>query len=347
MSSVAPRAYAAVDRYLIVIAVLAIGFSFLCSILEAALLSLTPSYIARLRDEKPALHASLDRLKANIDRPLAAILTLNTIAHTVGATAVGARAATVFGEAWVGMVSAVMTLLILIFSEIIPKTLGATHWQRLAVMLPTVLRVMTAALLPFIWLSEQITRRLGGRDENAVDLRDEIKVLARVGQEKQVLDADETRTITNVLNLHEIPVSRAMTPRIVCQTVLLHMTVAEFEAAYGQALFTRFPVMDSGEQAFGYVHKVDMYQAERDATMKSMMHPIGRLEAQQDVEQAFTAMLDDNHHMRAVYDTHGSFVGLITLEDVIETLLGQEIVDETDRVDNLQSYACQRWLQRI
>ncbi|WP_311948827.1 CNNM domain-containing protein [Halomonas piscis] len=332
---------------LIIIAVFAIGFSFLCSVLEAVLLSITPSFIARQREDNPGLHASLEHLKANIDRPLAAILTLNTIAHTVGATAVGARAAAVFGESWVGAVSAVMTFLILVFSEIIPKTLGATHWKRLAVMLPPVLRVMTAVLLPFIWLSEQITRRLGGQEENTIDLRDEIKVLARVGQEKQVLDADETRTITNVLNLHEIPVSRAMTPRIVCQTVRPEMTVGEFEKEYGQTPFTRFPVMDEGEQAFGYVHKMDMYQADPDATMTSMMHPIGRLEAEQDVEQAFAAMLGDNHHMRAVYDAHGSFVGLITLEDVLETLLGQEIVDETDRVDNLQSYARQRWLQRI
>jgi CBS domain containing-hemolysin-like protein len=332
---------------LIFIAVLSIGFSFLCSILEAVLLSLTPSYIARLRDERPALHASLEHMKAHIDRPLAAILTLNTIAHTVGATAVGAQAAAIFGESSIGVVSAVMTLLILVFSEIIPKTIGATYWRRLAVMLPPVLRLMMAVLLPFIWLSEQITRRLGGSRENDVDLRDEIKVLARVGLEKDVLDADETRTITNVLNLHEIPVARAMTPRIVCQTVLPHMTVGEFEAEYGQTPFTRFPVMDGGEQAFGYVHKADMYQAAADEAMKTMMHPIGRLDASQNVEQAFAAMLDDHHHMRAVYDAHGSFVGLITLEDVIETLLGQEIVDETDRVDNLRSYARQRWLQRL
>lgn len=331
---------------LISIATLSIALSFLCSILEAALLSITPSHIAKLKEDNPKLHASLTKLKTDIDRPLAAILTLNTIAHTVGATAVGAQAAVVFGEASIALVSAVMTMLILVLSEIIPKTIGATYWRGLSPFLPRFLKPMILCLLPFIWMSEQITRRLG-KSEHDVDLRDEIKVLARVGLEENVLDADESRTIINVLNLHDIVVNNAMTPRTVCQTVLPNMTVEVFDEQYGKAPFTRFPVMDNGEQAFGYVHKSDMYHADDTKTMRELMHPIGSVDVSQNVEQVFTSMLKDHLHMRVVYDEHGTFVGLITLEDIIETILGRDIVDETDHVDNLRQYAKQRWLKRI
>jgi CBS domain containing-hemolysin-like protein len=331
---------------LVTIATLSIAFSFLCSILEAALLSITPSYIAKQKEDNPKLHASLTKLKNSIDRPLAAILTLNTIAHTVGATAVGAQAAVVFGEASIAIVSAVMTMLILILSEIIPKTIGATYWRGLSPFLPRLLKPMIVCLLPFIWMSEQITRRLG-KSEHDVDLRDEIKVLARVGLEEEVLDADESRTIINMLNLHDILVSKAMTPRTVCVTVLPNMTVAEFDEQYGKAPFTRFPVMDNGEQAFGYVHKADMYHADDVKTMRELMHPIGSVDVSHNVEQVFTSMLKDHLHMRVIYDEHGTFLGLITLEDIIETILGQDIVDETDNVANLRHYAKQQWIKRV
>ncbi|MEQ7871414.1 CNNM domain-containing protein [Chromohalobacter salexigens] len=327
-------------------AILSIGFSFLCSILEAALLSLTPSYIAQLKDTRPKLHASLSRLKSNIDRPLAAILTLNTIAHTVGATGVGAQVAVVFGDAHVAIASAVMTLAILVVSEIIPKTIGASYWRALAPLLPPILRVMIFVLTPFIWLSELITNRIG-KSEHDVDMRGEIKALARIGLDEKALDSDETRAIVNILNLHEIRVKSVMTPRTVCVSVTPDLSVAEFDAQYGKMQFTRFPVMDGGEQAIGYIHKADTYHAEDDQTMKSLMHPIEALHETDNVEHVFTAMLKDHGHMRVVYDEHGTWVGLITLEDVIETILGQDIVDETDNVENLRKYAKQRWVKRL
>ncbi|ATH76392.1 hemolysin [Vreelandella venusta] len=330
---------------LLITATLAIAVSFLCSILEAALLSITPSYIAKQKDHKPRLHTALVKLKGNIDRPLAAILTLNTIAHTVGATAVGAQAATVFGEASIAVVSAVMTLLILVLSEIIPKTIGATYWRNIAPLLPRLLNIMIVGLLPFIWMSELMTRRLG-KSEHDVDLRDEIKVLAKIGLEEKVLDADESRTIINTLNLHDIAVSQAMTPRTVCETVPPSMTVHEFDKKHGKSSFTRFPVMDGGELAFGYVHKSDMYHADDASTMRELMHPIGSVDVTSNVEQVFTSMLKDHLHMRVIYDEHGTFVGLITLEDIIETILGQDIVDETDSVTNLRHFAKQRWIKR-
>ncbi|WP_110684946.1 CNNM domain-containing protein [Salinicola aestuarinus] len=327
--------------------VLSIGFSFFCSVLEAALLSLTPSYIAQVQDTRPKLHDALNDLKSNIDRPLAAILTLNTIAHTVGATGVGAQVAVVFGDAHVAIASALMTFAILVFSEIIPKTIGATYWRTLAPMLPRVLRFMVWVLLPFIWLSEMITNRIAKSDENDVDMRGEIKALARIGLEKKALEADETRTITNILNLHEIPVKQVMTPRTVCETVPPDMTVSEFDEHYGRTQFTRFPVMDGAELAIGYVHKSETYHAENEQTLKVLMHPVSDVQETDSVEHVFTAMLKDHNHMRVVYDDHGSWVGVITMEDVLETILGQDIVDETDNVSNLRRYAKQRWLKRI
>lgn len=331
---------------LAVFAVLSIAVSFVCSLLEAALLSLTPSFIAQQQESRPRLHEKLYRLKNNIDQPLAAILTLNTVAHTVGATGVGAQVTVVFGEAYLGIASAIMTLLILVTSEIIPKTLGATYWRQLAPMLAPCLRTMVLILKPFIWLSELITNRIGS-DEHNVDMRGEIKALARIGLEEQALDADETRAITNILNLHDIRVDSVMTPRTVCVTVNPQMTVTDFDAKLGKLPFTRYPVMDGAEQAIGYIHKADTYHADDDATLKSLMHPINSVHGADDVESVFAMMLRDRHHLCVVYDDLGTWLGVITMEDVIETILGQDIVDETDNVSNLRKYAKQRWTKRL
>lgn len=331
---------------LVAFATLSIGVSFLCSLLEAALLSMTPSYVAQLRDTRPELHARLSRLKQNIDQPLAAILTLNTIAHTVGATGVGAQVTVVFGEAWLGAASAIMTLLILFVSEIIPKTIGATYWRPLSALMAPLLDGMVWSLKPFIWVSERITRRIG-TDAHDTDMRGEIKALAQIGLEEKALDADEARVITNILNLHDIRVKSVMTPRTVAVTVKPGMTVAEFDEALGRAPFTRFPVMDGGEQALGYVHKADTYHAEGSTTVKSLMHPVKSILADDHVEHVFTTMVLDRQHLCVVYDDLGTWVGLITLEDVIETILGQDIVDETDNVANLRKYARQRWTKKL
>lgn len=327
-------------------AIISIAVSFLCSILEAALLSLTPSYIAQQREAHPKLHERLSRLKRNIDRPLAAILTLNTVAHTVGATGVGAQVTVVFGEAYLGIASAVMTLLILIASEIVPKTLGATYWRQLSPFLAPCLDMMVWILRPFIWLSELITNRIGS-DAYDVDMRGEIKALASIGLEEKALDADETRVITNILNLHEIQVRDVMTPRTVCVTVNPQMSVTDFDKALSDSPFTRLPVMNFDEHALGYIHKADTYNADEETLLKTLMHPIRTVNAEHSVEQVFTMMLHDHQHMCVVYDELGNWLGLITMEDVIETILGQDIVDETDSVSNLRKYAKQRWVKRL
>ncbi|MGM0985360.1 MAG: CNNM domain-containing protein [Pseudomonadota bacterium] len=331
---------------LVAFATLSIGVSFLCSLLEAALLSMTPSYVAQLKESRPKLHERLAHLKHNIDQPLAAILTLNTIAHTVGATGVGAQVTVVFGEAWLGIASAVMTLLILFLSEIIPKTIGATYWRQLSGLLAPTLNAMVWSLRPFLWLSERITKRIG-KDALDTDMRGEIKALAQIGQEEKALDPEETRVIVNILNLHDILVKNVMTPRTVSVIVTPGMTVDEFDKELGHSPFTRFPVMDGGEQALGYVHKADTYHAEGDADLKSLMHPVKTVSADDNVEQVFTMMVLDRQHLCVVYDDLGTWVGIISLEDIIETILGQDIVDETDNVANLRKYARQRWTKTL
>ncbi|QEM83186.1 CNNM domain-containing protein [Halomonas binhaiensis] len=326
-------------------ATISIGVSFLCSVLEAALLSLTPSYIAQLKDSNERLHRRLAALKQDIDRPLSAILTLNTIAHTGGATGVGAQVTVVFGEAWLGIASAVMTLLILVLSEIIPKTIGAAYWRQLSHWLPAFLVPMVWILRPFIWLSELITRRIT-HSANDTDMRGEIKALASIGLDEQALDRDEARTIINILNLHEIKVSSVMTPRTVCATVRPSMTVAEFDQELSRSPFTRFPVMDGGEQSLGYVHKADTYHADDQATMKDVMHAAPSISANDSVEGIFIMMQRERQHLAVVYDDLGTWVGIVTMEDVFETILGQDIVDETDNITNMRKYAKQRWTQR-
>lgn len=331
---------------LAVFAFIAIGVSFLCSVLEASLLSITPSFVAQLREDRPALHRSLGELKEKIDRPLAAILTLNTIAHTVGATGVGAQVAVVFGDAWIGVASAVMTLLILVVSEIIPKTIGASYWRQLAPMLPAVLNTMVWLLAPFIWLSERITGRIGAGEEE-VDLRAEIKALSRIGLEKEALDADEARVITNILNLHEIQVRSVMTPRNVSVSVAPDMTVATFMEEMAQSQFTRYPVMTADEKALGYVHKADLWNADPQLTLDAFKHPVDIVNTDDNVERTFSRMLHSRNHLCVVYDDMGVWQGVITMEDVIETVLGQEIVDETDNVADLRKYARQRWTRHL
>lgn len=332
--------------WLIVFAAISIGFSFVCSVLEAALLSITPSFIAGLREKSPMLYQSLRAFKDDIDKPLSAILTLNTVAHTVGATGVGAQVAVVFGEAWLGAASGIMTLAILILSEIIPKTIGAKYWRSLAPMLPPVLKVTMVLLAPFVWLSKLITSRIGG-NEHDVDVRAEIRALADMGKDQLALEDDEHKVIQNILRLHDVKVGAIMTPRTVCRTVLPEMTVAQFLAQEKGQPFSRFPVMNQQGECSGYIHKSDLLDVPSEQTMKTLALDVSMISTRMSIEDLFHAMLNQRQHMAVVYDEHGTWVGLITLEDILETILGREIMDETDNVADLRLYARQRWSRKL
>ncbi len=216
----------------------AIGVSFICSVLEAVLLSISPSYIAQLRQQGHPAADSLAKLKTDIDRPLASILTLNTIAHTIGAATAGAQAAVVFGSEWLGVFSGVLTLGILVLSEIVPKTIGATYWRQLAPMAATTLRWMVWALTPFVWFSEQITKRLA-RGHEAPKMRDELSAMAILARESGEFAEGESKMLNNLLGIQDVPVTQVMTPRPVVFRVDAEMTINEFLEKHKETPFSR------------------------------------------------------------------------------------------------------------
>ncbi|MGI0153593.1 CNNM domain-containing protein [Pseudidiomarina sp. WS423] len=330
---------------LILFAFIAVGISFLCSILEAALLSITPSYVAQLKAEQPALHGKLQALKDNIDRPLAAILTLNTVAHTAGAAGVGAQVGVVFGDGYLAIASAVMTVLILVLSEILPKTIGAKFWRQLAPLLPGILNLMILILKPFIWLSDQVTKRIGGEED--VDVRSEIKALATLGEEQKIIDTDERRVISNILDLHTIRVRDVMTPRTVCESVRPDETVSDFLYRVKSMPYSRFPIIDADEVPHGIILRNEALESDTSQNIAELAREAEIVSEMVNVEKLMARLIQQRQHMALVYDEHGTWMGLVTLEDIIETILGQPIMDETDTVPSLRRYAQQRWGKRL
>ncbi len=331
---------------LIAFVVLSIAVSFICSILEAALLSITPSYIAQQKLSRPKLYEQLKVLKDKIDQPLAAILTLNTVAHTVGATGVGAQVTVVFGDGYLGIASAVMTILILVLSEIMPKTIGARYWPQLAPVLPFMLNGMIMLLKPFIWLSDQIMKLFGG-GHHEHDLRQEIKALTVLGRELNKLDEDEQRVIANILDLHDIKVRDIMTPRTVCETASPDESLDAFAERVKVGQFSRYPVLDKDEAPLGIAFRYDMLDITDQQTVADIMKPVKVISDKMSAEQLMTQLMHERQHMCLVYDEYGSWLGLVTMEDVIETIIGQPIMDETDDIPNMRRFAKRRWEHKL
>uniref|UniRef100_A0A486XQK6 Magnesium and cobalt efflux protein CorC n=1 Tax=Rheinheimera sp. BAL341 TaxID=1708203 RepID=A0A486XQK6_9GAMM len=331
---------------LIAFAVLSIAVSFICSILEAALLSITPSYIAQQKLARPKLYEQLKVLKDKIDQPLAAILTLNTVAHTVGATGVGAQVTVVYGDGYLGIASAVMTILILVLSEIVPKTIGARYWPQLTPLLPFMLNSMITLLKPFIWLSDQIMKLFGG-GHHEHDLRQEIKALTVLGRELNKLDEDEQRVIANILDLHDIKVRDIMTPRTVCETASPDESLETFVERVKVGQFSRYPVLDKDEAPLGIAFRYDMLDITDQQTVADIMKPVKVISDKMSAEQLMTQLMHERQHMCLVYDEYGSWLGLVTMEDVIETIIGQPIMDETDDIPNMRRFAKRRWEHKL
>lgn len=330
---------------LIVLVVLTVGTSFLCSMLEASLLSITPSYIARLEENEPKLYKKISSLKSHIDRPLAAILMLNTIANTAGASCIGAQVAVVFGSQYVALASAVMTVLILTCSEIIPKTIGATYWQKLVGLLCFSLSIMLFVLKPFLKLFELITTLITPKNGMKTDIREEIKALTKMGHTENFLDDDEYNMICNTLNLEDIKIKNLLTPRNVCATVLAGISIREFIETATRHSFSRYPVMKNEEEEvfLGYVHKSDMLGKDPTLPINDSIRPILEIASTSSVDYVFTEMLRTHNHIGVVYDELGTWLGIVTMEDVLETILGQEILDETDKVIDMRTYAKLIW----
>jgi CBS domain containing-hemolysin-like protein len=331
---------------LIIFAVLSVAVSFVCSILEATLLSMTPSYIATVQHENPKLAAKLGALKDNLDRPLAAILTLNTVAHTVGAAGVGAQVTAMYGSAYLGMASGIMTIVILIFSEIIPKTMGATYWRKLAPSCVKILNMMIICLKPFILMSELITRRIGQGHSDDIDMREEIIAMAHVAKDANEIDEDESRVIRNILDLHNVKIKDIMTPRNVVFTIDSSMTIADFDAVKAHIPFSRLPLYDK-EEFFGYFHKAEILSHDNSTKLTDIAKPLVVYLPNQNAEYVFNEMLRTRNHMVIIYDERGTWLGIVTMEDIIETILGREIVDESDTCIDMRKIAKAKWRRRL
>ena len=330
---------------------LALGISFLCSIMEAVLLSVTPSFVAAQQQEGTSIATQLRQLKDDVDRPLAAILSLNTIAHTLGAAGAGAQAAAIYGEAYVGIISAVLTLLILILSEIIPKTVGALYWRQLAPITTRILIPIIWSMWPLVKMSKGITRLLShGIDRGAVS-REEITALAELGAQQGVFEAEESRILRNLFRFRSLRVKDVMTPRTVVFALPESKRIQELLEEYSEFRFSRIPVYtENRDNVAGYVLKDQILlkaaQEKDDLTLGDLKRDILVVPDALPLPELFERLLDALEHIALVVDEYGGMAGIVTMEDVVETLLGMEIVDEVDSVKDMQELARQQWLRR-
>ncbi|MDX1421183.1 MAG: hemolysin family protein [Rubricoccaceae bacterium] len=334
---------------LVVYIALAIGVSFLCSIMEAVLLSVSPAYVGAMEAERPATAARLKGLKDDIDRPLAAILTLNTVAHTIGAAGAGAEAAAYFGNAYVGVFSAVLTLGILVLSEIIPKTLGAVYWRGLAPFVARMLGPLIWLLYPLVLLSQWLTKLIArGRKEGAVS-REEFAALAEIGAEEGVFEEQEARILHNLLRFNALTARDVMTPRTVL--VAFPETATVDAVLEEETPFSRLPIYDENrDRVTGYVLKDDVLAevaADRhDTTLHDLCREILTVPPSLPLPRLFDRLLERREHIALVVGEFGGTEGVVSMEDVMETLLGLEIVDEADRTEDMQVLARRRWAER-
>ena len=244
-----------------------------------------------------------------------------------------------------GIASAVMTLLILVLSEIIPKTIGARYWPVIAPFMPITLNSLIALLRPFIWLSDQIMKLFGGGGHEP-DIRQEIKALTVLGREQDKLDDDEQRVIGNILDLHDVRVKDIMTPRTVCEVARPDELLSSFIERVKVGQFSRYPVLDGNEVPMGMIFRHELLNIQWQKTVSDLMKPVEVVSEKLSVEALMSQLIHDRQHMRLVYNEYGVWLGLVTLEDVIEAVIGQPIMDETDDVPSMRRLARRRWQYR-
>ena len=330
---------------------LAIIVSFLCSIMEAVLLSTSLTYLS-VKEEKGSNSArEFIKLKKNIDRPLSAILSLNTIAHTVGAAGVGAQATRVFGEVYFGIISAILTFLILVFSEIIPKTIGARYWRKLALISGHVIRITIFITYPLVIIFPYITRLFSKRPNEPTISREEISILANIGTEEGVFGEKENKIIQNLIRLKSIKVSKIMTPRVVVTVADENMTLEDFLKNKEFLHFSRIPIYSENVEIItGYVFRQAVFEklAEDQVDLKliDIKRDIVVVPETKLLFGVWEILLEKKEHIALIVEEYGGVAGIVTMEDIIETLLGFEIVDETDTIIDMQQYARERWEKR-
>lgn len=337
---------------LIVYVLIALGFSFICSIAEAVILSVSQSYISLLEKENKPSGKLLNKLTSDINKPLSAILTLNTIAHTMGAAGAGAKAESLFGEAYLGVISAVLTLLILIVSEIIPKTLGATYWRSLAPITAYFLKYLILVLYPFVVMSQKLTSSFKEESPLKGLSRSELLAMTELSSQEGQLASQEAKFLQSLLAMHERKVKDAMTHRTVVFSVPESMTVDEFVQQHADVSFSRIPVYEDNEKEniTGYVLRTDILLAkannEQASALTKFSKPLITLLGDMPLSTTFNHFLESRVHMLLVIDEYGGLEGILTLEDLLESLLGVEIVDEQDTNASMKDLAKIMWKRR-
>lgn len=330
---------------------LALIISFICSIAEAVLLSTPVSYLRGKEQLGVKSAAKFIQLKIKIDKPLSAILTLNTIAHTVGAAGVGAEANKLFGAAYFGLVSAILTILILVLTEIIPKTIGATYWRGLSTISVYVINFMIIITYPLVIMSLYITNRISKNKSEKSTSIEEIAALANIGAAEGAFGEKENKIIQNLVKLQEIRVSEIMTPRVVVSVADENMTLDEFLKEKDLLRFSRIPVYsENDEHITGYVFRQAVFEKlAEDLTglkLKNIKREIVVIPETKPLIDVWEILLEKKEHIALVVDEFGGMGGVVTMEDIIETLLGFEIVDEKDTISDMQQYARERWKMR-
>ena len=329
---------------------LAIGVSFICSILEAVLLSITPSYVESKIGHNSKAGRSLKEVKDNLDQSISAILILNTFAHTMGAAGVGSQAIQIFGAQWESVIAVALTLAILYLSEIIPKTLGASYWRTLAIPAVRLISLLVKLVYPMVWLSGYVNRLFKKKNQDGVS-REEILAFASLGYKGGVLGKQENQLVENILALKTTTTEQILTPRSVVHAFDSTTTVTHALDHVMTERFTRIPVyVDTIDNILGFVINRNLLELERkgngNQTLSSFALPLHRVPEGLPVLHLINQFIDRKEHIFLVEDQYGQTVGIVTLEDGIETLLGREIVDETDFTDDMQELAKVRFRDR-
>jgi CBS domain containing-hemolysin-like protein len=330
---------------------IAIGVSFVCSVLEAVLLSVTPSYAENLLSERPRAGRRLGRVKEHLDESLSSILILNTFAHTMGAVGVGSQALQVFGQQWETLIAVLLTLVILYFSEIIPKTLGATFWRQLAIPCAFVISWLVKLVYPLVWLATRLTKLFSANRGNEIT-REEIIALASLGHKDGTLFSRENEYLSNLLSLRDVRTEEVLTPRSVVHMLNEDLSVSEALDKSGTRQFTRMPIYGQDfDDIKGKVIRADLFEAERsghgEEPIKNFAKPVIRVSEKLPVQQLLDMFIKNRAHLFLVEDEFGQTSGIVTLEDAIETLLGREILDESDTVEDMQELARNKYRQRL
>ena len=334
---------------LIVYLSVAILVSFLCSILEAVLLSSTNSYILSLsKNHSENVVNKLKDLKANIDKPISSILTVNTFAHTMGAAGVGAQTQVLFGEEWQTLVAFVITLLILYFSEIIPKTIGALYWKRLLVPSAYMISFLVTISTPFTWVSSFITNYISKNKKNQRNFsRDEIMAVVAMGEKEGTILSKESNLIENLLKLKNIRAVDIMTPRSVVFALSSTTTIKEAIDDDRMYIYSRIPIFrETLDDVVGIVLNQTILEESNENNdsirLEDICHEVHMVSENIPVPTLIDQFVKRKTHLFIVYDSYGQTVGVVTLEDAIETLLGVEIVDEMDEIEDMQVFARDR-----